>query len=185
MEEKKRETHAIVLDYLQNGYPFDKRPSHIKTPVAQGLGVTKFALLELIPKKDVLLRTTERVYIGDDEREKVDHVAGRIGLNKLTQTARSELPHAVEEIIKEREEEFVEFYNKAQPLNTRVHVLEMLPGVGKKHMKEIIEAREQAPFTSFDDIKKRVKLLPDPKKAIMHRILSEIEGKEKHNLFVK
>jgi putative nucleotide binding protein len=185
--EHKREEFGIVLDFLQNGYPFDKRPSHIKTSIAHALGTTKLALLELVPQKDAFLTPLERAYIGDEEvaRTKVHHVNGRIGIGKLTQTARSELPHAVRMVVEERQQEFIDFFNKAQPMSTRMHALELLPGVGKKHMWEIIEARDQAPFTSFDDIKARVKLLPDPKKAITQRILNEIEGKEKHNLFVK
>ncbi len=183
--EKKREEYCIVLDFLQNGYPFDKRPSHLKTSIAQGLGATKFALLELVPKKDVHLQLFDMVYIGDEEREKVSHVAGRIGINKLTQTARSELPHAVKALVERREAEFVEFFNKAQPMSTRLHALELLPGVGKKHMWEILEKREERLFTSFEDLKARVKQLADPKKVVVQRILNEIEGKEKHNLFVK
>ena len=66
-----------------------------------------------------------------------------------------------------------------------MHQIELLPGVGKKHMWEIIEARKEKDFDSFDDIKKRVKLMPDPKKAIIKRILQEIEGNEKHRLFVE
>lgn len=184
-QERKRETYAIVLDFLQNGYPFDRRPSHLKTPIAQALGTTKFALLELVPKKDTHLPPLDMLYIGDEEREKVHHVNGRIGAGKLTQTAQSELPHAVKRVVEEREAEFVDFFNKAQPMSTRMHGLELLPGVGKKHMREILEARKEALFTSFDDIKKRVKLLSDPKKAVIGRILNEIAGKEKHNIFVR
>ncbi len=183
--EKKRETHAIVLDFLQNGYPFDKRPSHLKTPIAQALGVTKFALLELVPKKDVHLQPFQRVYVGDDERMEVHHVNGRIGIGKLTQTARSELPHAIKALVEEREPEFVDFFNKAQPLSTRMHALELLPGVGKKQMWEIIEARKDQEFKDFADLKKRVKLLSDPKKLVINRIVREVEGKEKHHLFVR
>lgn len=185
MEEKKRETHAIILDFLQNGYPFDRRPSHIKTPIALALGTTKFALLELVPRKDIHLQPLERVYIGDEERDKVHHVNGRVGIGRLTQTAKSELPHALSALIEEREQEFVEFFNKAQPMSTRMHALELLPGVGKKHMWEILEARKESPFTSFQNIKERVKALTDPKKAIVNRILNEVEGKEKHHLFVR
>ncbi len=181
--EVQRETHAIVLDFLQNGYPFDKRPSHVKTPIAQALGATKFALLELVPKKDVHLQPFEKVYVGDDERPRIHHVNGRIGMNKLTQTAKSELPHALKVIVKEREEEFVNFFNTAPPLSMRMHSLELLPGVGKKQMREIIAAREEQPFTSFEDIKARVKC--DPEKLLINRILKEIEGTEKHRLFVR
>lgn len=183
--ERKREEHAVILDFLQHGYPFDSRPSHLKTPIAQALGLTKFAILELVPKKEVYLRPHDKVYIGESERDKVHHVNGRIGMQKLTQTAKSELPHAVELIVEERKQEFLDFYNKAQPLSTRMHALELLPGVGKKHMWEIIEARKDGDFASWDDIKKRVKLLSDPRKAIINRIINEISGKEKHHLFVR
>ena len=147
--------------------------------------MTKFALLELVPKKDVHLQPFEKVYVGDDERPRIHHVNGRIGMSRLTQTARSELQHAVKELVAEREQEFVDFFNKAQPLSTRMHALELLPGVGKKQMWEIIEARKEKEFEDFAEIKKRVKLLSDPKKLIINRILREIEGKEKHQLFVR
>jgi len=51
-------------------------------------------------------------------------------------------------------------------------------------MWEIIEERRGEPFKNFGDIKKRVKLLPEPKKLIIKRILNEVLGKEKHLLFV-
>ena len=43
-----REEYAIVLDFLPLGYPFDKRPSHKKTPVVQAIGKTGFVLLQRI-----------------------------------------------------------------------------------------------------------------------------------------
>ena len=109
---------------------------------------------------------------------------GRILYERLTETAKSELPHVVKQIIDAAPERFVEFYNTAQPMSIRTHALELLPGVGKKHMREILVARRERPFTSFDDVKARVKLLMDPKKLILNRIMNEIEGKEKHFLFV-
>ena len=81
------------------------------------------------------------------------------------------------------EARFVDFFNKAQPLTTRMHQLELLPGLGKKHMWEVIEARKEQLFTSFADIRKRVKLMPDPKVIVVKRILAELAGKEKHRIF--
>ncbi len=186
MESKKvKEEYAIILDFLPNGYPFDKRPIHKKTPIAQAIGTDHFSLLELVPKKDVFLQPHEKIYIGEGKRDHIHHIAGRVPMSRLTGTARNELTFVVDEIIKKNEKEIITFFNNARPLSTRMHQLELLPGVGKKHMWQIVEERRDEPFKSFDDVKKRVKLLPDPKKTIMRRIFSELEGKEKYNLFVE
>ncbi len=183
MFERKREEEAVVLDFLQNGYPSDNRPMHLKTAIVQGIGTNRFTLLELVPKKDIALQPLKSVYIGQDKRDEIHHVNGRIPYERLTETAKSELPHIIKQIVKERKEEFVEFYNKAQPLSIRTHSLELLPGIGKKHMNQILEARRDDDFKSFDDIKNRVPLISDPEKLVINRILNEIMGKEKHFLF--
>ncbi len=184
MIQKKKEEQSIVLDFLPNGYPFDNRPSHMKTAIAQAIGKENFTLLELVPKKGIFLQPYEEAYIGDAKRDKVHHINGKIPFDKLTHTAKSELEHAVKQLVHDHEKRFVEFFNKAQPLSTRMHVIELLPGVGKKHMWEIIEERRGEPFVSFEDLKKRVKLMPDPEKVIQKRIILELTGNEKHLLFV-
>ncbi len=184
MNKKLKEEYAVVLDFLPNGYIDDKRPMHKKTPIVHAIGKNHFSLLELIPKKGVFLSPYDEVYIGDGKREKIHHIIGKIPLSKLTSAAKKELEFVVDDIVKKNEKRFVEFFNKASPLSTRMHQIELLPGLGKKHMWQIIEEREEKPFESFDDIKKRVKLLPDPKKAIVKRIILELEGKEKYNLFI-
>ena len=50
-------------------------------------------------------------------------------------------------------------------------------------MWEVLEARKVKLFESFEDLKARVKLLPDPKQAVVKRIISELEGKEKYRIF--
>ena len=179
-----KEEYVIVLDYLPNGYPFENKPGHRKTPVVQAIGKNHFSLLELVPKKDVFLQPLDELYIGEGKRDKIHHIIGRLELNKLTGTAKNELKFVIQNLVEKNEERFVDFFNNAQPLTTRMHQLELLPGLGKRHMWEIIEERSQEPFKSFDDLKKGVKLLPDPKKSMMKRILSEINGLEKHRLFV-
>lgn len=182
--EGSREEKAIVLDFLPNGYPFDNRPSHLKNSIAQAMGKEHFVLLELVPKKDIYLQPHEEVYIGDGKREKVHHIIGKMPIDRLTETAKSELSFVIKDSIMANEKKFVGFFNNAQPLSTRMHQLELLPGLGKKHMWEIVEARREEPFKDFNDIKKRVKLMPDPEKVIMKRILKELEGAEKHNIFI-
>ena len=183
MTDTKEET-VIVLDFLPNGYALDSRPMHLKTPIVQAIGKSHFILLELVPKKGVYLQPYEEVYIGEGKRDKIHHIIGKTDIEKLTQTAKKELEFVIKDLIKKDQKIFVEFFNKAGPLSTRMHQLELLPGLGKKHMWEILEERKEKDFESFDDIKKRVKLMPDPEKAIIKRILAELSGKEKHRLFV-
>lgn len=179
-----KEEKAIVLDFLQHGYQSDPRPSHKKTPIVQALGLEHFSLLELVPKKDIFLQPLEEIYIGEGKRDKIHHIVGKITTEKLTGTAKNELEYLVRDLVKKSEPKFVAFFNKAQPLTTRMHQLELLPGLGKKHMWEIIEERKGRDFESFSDIKKRIKLMPDPEKIVVKRILLELEGNEKHRVFV-
>ncbi len=184
-QEKQREEEALVLDFLPNGYASDRRPSHLKTPIAQAIGRNNLALLELVPRKGVFLQPHEEVYVGDQKREKIHHVVGKINIDKLTSTARAELEHVIKQIVHANPNKFLEFFNKSQPLSTRMHSLELLPGLGKKHMWEIVEERRGDPFTSLENLKKRVKLIPNPEKLIVKRVIKELEGKEKHMLFVR
>ncbi|MFT4310450.1 MAG: DUF655 domain-containing protein [Candidatus Woesearchaeota archaeon] len=180
-----KEEYAIVLDFLPNGYPFDNAPMHKKAPIIQALGMDKFVLFELAAKKEVSIQLQEKVYIGDDKRDKVHHINGRIGVAKLTQTASSELPYVVKEVVGMQEKRFVEFFNTARPLSMRMHQLELLPGLGKKHMWQVLEEKRKGPFLSFEDLKKRLPSLPDPQQLIVKRIMKEIDGKEKNLLFVR
>ena len=180
-----REESAVILDFLPNGYPFDKRPLHQKSPVAQAVGNNFFTLLELVPKKGKFLQPHEKVYIGGDEREKIHHIIGKIPSTKLTRTAQMELEIVIDDLIGMNESRFVDFFNKAGPINTRIHQLVLLPGVGKRHTREIIEAREEKEFESFEDIRTRIKLLPNPKQIIIKRILQELNNEDKHKLFAQ
>ena len=179
-----REEKALVLDFLPNGYPFDTRPAHMKTPIAQAVGREHFVILELVPKKGIFLQPNEEVYIGEGKRDKIHHITGKLAFEKLTQTAQSSLQEFIAEKVKLDEKRFVDFFNTAGPINMRRHQMELIPGIGKKHMWEIIEERKVKPFESFEDLQKRVKLLPDPQKAIIKRILVEIKGEDKYALFV-
>jgi putative nucleotide binding protein len=175
-----KEEHAIVLDYLPYGYPLEKK----MMPLAQALGTKFFALLQLVPRRGIKLEVGETVYIGEGKRDKIYFIQGRLPENKLTETARAQLQTFVENYVKEHEQRFVDFFNTAEPINTRLHQLGLLPGFGKKHTEAILKERGQKLFESFEDLRKRVSSLPDPKKAIEKRIIEEIIGKENYYLFI-
>jgi len=181
MKMKEKEEYAIVLDYLPYGYPLEKK----MMPIVQAIGEKNFTLLELVPRRGVKLELKEKVYIGEGKRDKIYYIFGRLQTTKLTETARQQLEEFIEKQITENEGRFVEFFNKAEAINTRLHQFELLPGFGRKHTEAILKEREKKPFTSLEDLKKRVQNLPDPKKAIEKRLLQEITGKERYNLFIK
>jgi len=174
-----KEEHAIVLEYLPNGYPLERK----MMPIAQAIGEINLTLLELVPRRGVQLEIGEKVYIGEGKRDKIYYILGRLHKEKLTESAKSQLQEFVSKVVKEREQKFVEFFNKSEAINKRIHQIELLPGFGKKHMQEILKQRKEKPFENFEDMKKRIANLPDPEKAVEKRILEELTGFERYNLF--
>ena len=175
-----KEEYAIVLDYLPNGYPLESK----MMPIAQAIGKKNLTLLELVPRRGVSLQAGEEAYIGESKREKIYYILGRLHREKLTEAAKAELEEFIGKIVKEREAEFINFFNNAEAMNKRLHQIELLPGFGKKHMHEIIKQREEKEFESFEDMKNRIQNLPDPEKAVEKRILNELIILERTNLFV-
>ncbi len=175
-----KEEHAIVLDYLPHGYPLDKDMK----PLAQAIGEDHLTLLQLVPRRGITLETGERVYIGEGKREKIYFIKGRLPREKLTENAKIKLEEFIKKKVREGEEKFIEFFNKAEAVNTRVHQLELLPGFGKKHTKEILEERDKKDFESFEDIRERITSIPDPEKAIEKRIIEELTTMQRHSLFI-
>ena len=153
-------------------------------PIAQAIGELNLTLLELVPRRGVSLEIGERVYIGDGKRDKIYYILGRLPREKLTESAKNSLQEFIKKIISQREKKFLEFFNKSEAINKRIHQIELLPGIGKKHMQEILKQRKERPFESFEDMKKRIQNLPDPEKAIEKRIILELTSLERHNLFV-
>lgn len=185
MVEKKYEDRGIVLDFIPQGHPSDPRPIHLREPIAQILGDTFFTLLEVVPIRDVTFTPHERVFIGKGEREKVERIKRRVGYDELTAAAKAELPPAVESLIVEAPERFIEFFNRAAPLTTRFHQLELIPGIGKKLMWAIIGERKKGPFADFDDLEKRVKGLTHSKNFIAKRIEMELQSADKYRVFTR
>jgi putative nucleotide binding protein len=185
------EDYAIILDYLPLGYVKGDAHSFKRKPVAQAMGITEFTLLELTPKENVNLDIHEEVYIGSGKRDKIARVNRRLQYDKLTATAKIEVKYVIEEIIKQNEDKFVEFFNESGPISTRLHQIELLPGIGKKHMWDILNARKEKKFESFQDIKNRVPMLAEPVKLLSKRVLLELEstgdrkGKRKYVLFTR
>lgn len=177
----KKEDYALVLDYLPMGNAGEAR----KEPIIQVVGEHYFTLLEIVVTPGKSFSSLERVYIGKGERTNIAQIRGRIKYDKLTSTAQREVDDAVKQIVKSREAEFVSFLNRAGSINIRAHALELLPGIGKKYLEEILRQREQKPFENFADVSARITHLGDPSEIFVSRIREELKGNEKYYMFAK
>lgn len=177
------EEYAHVLDYLPYGRSSDKS-RHLVVPTVQIMGEQFFTLLEAELKVGATVAVEERIYIGRDRREKVDRIISRISYDQLTANAKAEVVPLIDGLVKKQEKRFVDFFNNSQPVTPRMHSLESLPGIGKKSMWTIINAREKKPFTGYKEIQDRTGLT-DVQKIITKRILEELSTETKYRLFTR
>jgi len=179
----KKEEVARVLDYLPYGRVPDSR-SYQKQPLIQGVGEANFVLMEMTPKEGIVPKVGDRVYIGSGERNVIDHVNRRIYYNELSNNAKIELPFEIQRIVLDNEPRFIRFFNDAGPITTRMHALELLPGIGKKLMWAILNERKKGPFKSFKDLTERIKGLHYPERLLAKRIEDELmDDKIKYRIF--
>jgi len=180
--EKKYEEFAFVLDFMPRG-----KSTVIKGregPIVQAIGEERLTLLELLAVENADLEIGEKVKIGKEGREKIESVLGKLAYEELTSESVASLPGVVESLVKANEQKYVAYFNELQPLTPRLHGLELIPGVGKTFMREILDLREKQLFSSFDDLQQRVGLR-DPAKLIAKRIVEELSGDSRINLFIK
>ena len=181
---RKFEEVAYILEHLPYGHPKDTRPLYRREPIVQAVGEDFFTLLELIPIPGAQLKQGDQIAIGRWGRDKIDHVKRRIEYDELTQNAKDVLQGIVEELVMKNEKRFVSFFNNSGPVTTRMHSLELLPGIGKKAMWQILEERKKGPFVDFNDIQKRTHIA-DPKKTVIKRIFAEMQNEDKYYIFCK
>jgi putative nucleotide binding protein len=148
------------------------------------VGETYFTLLEAVPRHEMPFNIRERIYVGKKGRTKVEHILGRITYEELTSAAKSELPQTIETIINADAGRFIDFFNRSQPVTPRMHSMELIPGIGKRLMWQILDQRERVPFDSFEDLKNRVNIT-DPAKLLARRVLKELSEEEKYQLFTR
>ncbi|GAH34677.1 unnamed protein product, partial [marine sediment metagenome] len=116
---------------------------------------------------------------------KLKEVLKKIDYKDLTNTSRALIQPILEKEILNYEEEFLNFFNNSTSITPRMHSLKLLPGIGQKHMWELIEARNRQKFTTFQDITDRTSL-SHPTKQLAQRIIKELQREGiKYYLFSK
>jgi putative nucleotide binding protein len=179
---RKYEEYAYVLDFTPRGKSITVRGR--EGVIIQAIGEERLTLLELLGIPNATVEIGERLYIGRETREKVSSVLGRLEYNDISQSAKNELANIIEKVVVANEKRFVNYINNAQPITPRIHALELIPGIGKTYMMTIIKERDKKKFENFSDLQNRVGLR-DPAKLVAKRIIEEIMGQARMNLFVR
>lgn len=179
---RKYEEYAYVLDFLPRGKSTTVRGR--EGIIITAIGEERLTLLEILGVPNSTFEIGERIYIGKEGRTKVLSVLGKMDYDRISVNAQKELAAVVEKIVIQNEKRFIDYLNNAQPLTPRIHALELIPGIGKTYMKIMLEEREKQKFESFEDLQKRVGL-KEPIKQITKRVIEEITGESRMNLFVK
>jgi putative nucleotide binding protein len=180
--QRRYEEYAYVLDFTQRAKSSTVRGR--EGMIIQAIGEERLTLLELLGTQNMSIDVAERVYIGREGRDKVMSVLGRLEYGSISQSAKNELPSIIEKIVIANQKRFIDYINTAQPITPRIHALELIPGIGKTYMMTIIRERDRKKFESFIEIQQRVGLR-DPAKLIAKRIIDEITGEARMNLFVR
>jgi len=164
---------AVVLDYLPFGRPDDDRPREQKPTLVHALSES-FDLLECTLTDDKVLEAGDRIDLDGELVETTREIA----YGDLTSNAGESLRAAVESVVDADERRFVDFYNDAQPITTRLHSLDLLPGIGKKLRNNVLDERKRGPFESFAEVKERVAGLHNPREVIVERVMEELREEE-------
>ncbi|MDI1495189.1 MAG: hypothetical protein K8823_495 [Cenarchaeum symbiont of Oopsacas minuta] len=152
--------------------------------ILYGLGQRFLNVLEILIEDDAIFEIGSKISINVKDRTKIESVLGRISYKNININATNEISSILESLVVDTEEKFVHFINTAGPITYRINALEMIPGIGKKLTKNVIEEREVEKFENFDDIEKRTGC-SDIVKNIARRIQDELEENASMNLFVK
>ena len=179
---RKYEEYAFVLDFNSRGKSSTVRGKD--GVIVTAIGEDRLTLLEILGVPNSTFEVGEKIFIGKEGRTKILSVLGKMDYEKISSSAQSELDTVVEKIVTINESRFVDYLNNAQPLTPRIHALELIPGIGKTYMKTMLEEREQKKFESYEDLQERVGF-KEPIRHISERIIDEITGQSRMNLFVK
>ena len=181
----KKTRDIIILDILPHGHPSEDKPSWAKTPLVQVITLPDFVLYEVKTDKHNTPKIQEKkTYEEFQESNKLKDVLKKIDYNALTATSKALIQPLLEKEVLIYEEIFINFFNNSTSITPRMHALKLIPGIGNKHMWDIINARERQKFVTFQDIADRTSL-SYPARQIALRIIKELQREEKYYLFSK
>jgi putative nucleotide binding protein len=179
---KKYEEFAYVLHFIPRGK--SSIINEREGPIVQAIGEERLTLLEILATSEADFETGERIAIGKENRDKIVSVLGKLSFSELTNEARNDLESVLEKMIRAQEPRYIAYFNDLQPITPRLHALELIPGIGKTFMRQIVNQRDRKKFESFQDLEKRVGIR-DPVRLLARRIVEELSGGSRIAIFVR
>ena len=182
----KKFREVVILDILLHGHPEEDKPSWSKIPLAQVLTFPDYVLYEVKVNRDSDIKVQEKnTYEEFIKQNKLRDVIKKIDFDDLTNTSKALIQTILEKEVLNYEEEFITFFNNSTSITPRMHALKLLPGIGQKHMWEILNERARQKFATFQDIADRTSI-SNPTKLIAQRIIKELQREGvKYYLFSK
>ena len=180
-QSKRYEDHAYVLDFIPRAKSAVIK--EIEGPLLQAIGQDRLSILEILASQGVVFETGEKSSIGKENRSKIVSVLGKLDYSDLTSEARNELESVLKIMIIDNQARYIYYFNELQAITPRLHGLELIPGIGKKFMKQIVSQRERKRFENFEDLSQRV-AIRDPAQLVAKRIVEELSGGSRVFIFV-
>mgnify|MGYP005677880227 CR=1 FL=1 len=149
-----------------------------KTNVIVALGESKM-MLGRYSSRSPDTAVGERIYVGVDsnKRNAVGEILGMAKLDRLSNSASSDLPLIAQMFVEENQAHFIKaFFNIAGPLSLKQHAFELLPGIGKKKALQMVEIRGSSGFSSLDQLDEACSI--DSAELLAKRFVAEIQDKE-------
>tara|TARA_B100002052_G_scaffold88508_2_gene81418 strand:+ start:1535 stop:2131 length:597 start_codon:yes stop_codon:yes gene_type:complete len=119
-----------------------------------------------------------RIYMGIDhsQREVVQDVLGFARIRDLSNTASTELPIVIQQMIEDAPEVFIQqFFNRAGNLSLKMHAFELLSGVGNKKAMEMVASRGRVGWENFAQLNEDCNI--NAAELLAKRFVSEIEDR--------
>ena len=181
----KKGAPVYLLDILQHGGVDKAR--HSWDPIAQIISFPDFKMYEVTLNKNKIteLKLEEKYPFDIGQDALFIKVNTLLEHDKLTPASARSLHSVIRFYVTAHEERFINFVNKVGPITIKRHYLEVLPGIGKKLMNEIIAQRTVKEFETYEEVHTRVPGFK-PIDVITKRIIEELENDDvKHRLFVR
>ncbi|MHA2223943.1 MAG: DUF655 domain-containing protein [Candidatus Hodarchaeales archaeon] len=173
---------GIVIDFFPQGKSLSRKRAEDYNPLAVVVTTNGFQFFDVILANNTKYSLRDTLTITFSNRKILQ--LNQIQYDQLSSSALKIIPEIIKQVVLKKESHYVAFLNQAHPLTTRMHQLQLLPGVGQKRMWAILEARKRALFVNFKDFTKRTGV-SDPSSLFSNRIITELEEPPKYRLFTK